>query len=109
MSFAPSPVAPNNMVKCCWTEERERALIAFYSGRKRTSEMDEGPSSRGQNRLWLTGMLCVSAEHRCLWNKRSSNHSNRQLRLGLLEVLSSQLSDAGVTVSGSEDRGQASV
>lgn len=38
MSFIPSPtassVAPNDMGKCCWTEERERALIAFYSGKK---------------------------------------------------------------------------
>ncbi|TNM92419.1 hypothetical protein fugu_019431 [Takifugu bimaculatus] len=68
-SLRASAAVPNDMVKCCWTEERERALIAFYS------------------------------EHCCLWNKKSENHSNRQLRLRLLEVLSSQLSDATMTFS----------
>lgn len=28
-----SSVAPNDMGRCRWTEERERALIAFYSGK----------------------------------------------------------------------------
>ncbi|KAE8284787.1 hypothetical protein D5F01_LYC16222 [Larimichthys crocea] len=77
ISFLPSPstsspssgVLSNSMVKCYWTEERERALIAFYS------------------------------EHNCLWNKRSENHNNRQLRLRLLESLRSQLSDQSVTFS----------
>nr|XP_046231029.1 uncharacterized protein LOC124051575 isoform X2 [Scatophagus argus] len=61
---------PCNMtVKCYWTEERERALIAFYS------------------------------EHKCLWNRRSENHNNRQLKLRLLESLRSQLSDHSVSFS----------
>ncbi|XP_059214579.1 uncharacterized protein LOC131992884 [Centropristis striata] len=64
-----SCIPPNLMVKCCWTEERERAVIAFY------------------------------AEHSCLWNKKSENHTNRQLRLRLLEVLRSQLSDHSVSFS----------
>ncbi|XP_076613426.1 uncharacterized protein LOC143337649 [Chaetodon auriga] len=80
ISFLPTPstsspsslsscVPSNTMVKCYWTEERERALIAFYS------------------------------EHNCLWNKRSENHNNRQLRMKLLETLRSQLSDHSVTFS----------
>ncbi|XP_044190329.1 uncharacterized protein LOC122968881 [Thunnus albacares] len=65
-----SPCIPSNMVvKCYWTDERERALIAFYS------------------------------EHSCLWNKKSENHNNRQLRLKLLETLRSQLSDHTVSFS----------
>lgn len=107
-SLRASPAVRNDMVKCCWTEERERALIAFYSGKKR-NKVDEYPSSQGQNCLWLMRLLCVSAEHHCLWNKKSENHSNRQLKLGLLEILSSQLSNATMTVSGSEDRGQSCV
>ncbi|XP_035464698.2 uncharacterized protein LOC118285282 [Scophthalmus maximus] len=59
----------NMMVKCYWTEERERALIAFYS------------------------------EQSCLWNKKSENHNNRQLRLRLLEALREQLSDHSVSFS----------
>ncbi|GAA6223588.1 uncharacterized protein LOC120806144 isoform X2 [Lates japonicus] len=80
ISFLPSPstsfpststssVPSNMMVKCYWTEERERALIAFYS------------------------------EHSCLWNKKSENHNNRQLRLRLLEALRAQLSDHSVLFS----------
>ncbi|XP_041816665.1 uncharacterized protein LOC121623461 [Chelmon rostratus] len=80
ISFLPTPstsspssssscVPANMMVKCYWTEERERSLIAFYS------------------------------EHNCLWNKRSENHNNRQLRLKLLETLRSQLSDHSVSFS----------
>ncbi|XP_035523587.1 uncharacterized protein LOC118332420 [Morone saxatilis] len=57
------------MVKCYWTEERERALITFY------------------------------CEHNCLWNKKSENHNNRQLRLRLLEALRCQLSDHSVSFS----------
>ncbi|XP_040012873.1 uncharacterized protein LOC120806144 isoform X2 [Xiphias gladius] len=80
ISFLPTPstsfpstssscVPTNMMVKCYWTEERERALIAFYS------------------------------EHNCLWNKKSENHNNRQLRLRLLEALRGQLSDHLVSFS----------
>ncbi|XP_044029270.1 uncharacterized protein LOC122865219 isoform X2 [Siniperca chuatsi] len=77
ISFLPTPstssssscVPSNMMVKCYWTEKRERALIAFYS------------------------------EHNCLWNKKSENHNNRQLRLRLLEALRSQLSDHSVFFS----------
>ncbi|XP_040053131.2 uncharacterized protein LOC120831625 isoform X2 [Gasterosteus aculeatus] len=58
-----SCVPPSAPGKCLWTEERERALIAFYS------------------------------EHHCLWKKRSENHSNRLLRLRLLEAVRSRLSD----------------
>lgn len=58
-SLRASPAVPNDMVKCCWTEERERALIAFYSGKKRNNKVDEYPSSQGQNCLWLMGMLFV--------------------------------------------------
>ncbi|CAK6978014.1 uncharacterized protein LOC128380654 [Scomber scombrus] len=65
-----SPCIPSNMmVKCYWTDERERELIAFYS------------------------------EHSCLWNKKSENHNNRQLRMKLLETLKSQLSDQSVSFS----------
>ncbi|KAI3362555.1 hypothetical protein L3Q82_012262 [Scortum barcoo] len=65
-----SPCVSSNMtVKCHWTEDRERAVIAFYS------------------------------EHNCLWNKKSENHNNRQLRLRLLEALSNQLSDHSVSFS----------
>lgn len=39
-------------------------------------------------------------EHSCLWNKKCENHNNRQLRLKLLEVLRSQLSDHSVSFSG---------
>ncbi|XP_022069170.2 uncharacterized protein LOC110964684 [Acanthochromis polyacanthus] len=80
ISFLPTPstssastssscVPSNIMVKCYWTEERERALISFYS------------------------------EHSCLWNKKSENHNNRQLRLRLLEALRTQLSDHSVMFS----------
>ncbi|XP_071321816.1 uncharacterized protein [Trachinotus anak] len=65
----PSTSSSNMMVKCHWTEERERALIAFYS------------------------------EHNCLWNKKSENHNNRQVRLRLLEDLRGQLSDHSVSFS----------
>lgn len=38
ISFLPSPstssILSNMVVKCYWTEERERALIAFYSGKQ---------------------------------------------------------------------------
>ncbi|XP_031711786.1 uncharacterized protein LOC116388245 [Anarrhichthys ocellatus] len=69
-SSSPSSCVPSNTpVKCYWTEERERALIAFYS------------------------------EHSCLWKKKSENHNNRQLRLRLLEALRSQLSDHSVSFS----------
>ncbi|XP_008300185.1 uncharacterized protein LOC103372344, partial [Stegastes partitus] len=80
ISFLPSPstssastssscIPSNILVKCYWTEERERALISFYS------------------------------EHSCLWNKKSENHNNRQLRLRLLEALRNQLSDHSVSFS----------
>ncbi|XP_029301330.1 uncharacterized protein LOC115017201 [Cottoperca gobio] len=69
MSTSPTCIPSNMMVKCYWTEERERALIAFYS------------------------------EHHCLWKKKSENHNNRQLRLRLLEALRSQLSDYSVSFS----------
>ncbi|XP_054468167.1 uncharacterized protein LOC129102177 [Anoplopoma fimbria] len=66
----PSSCIPSNTpVKCYWTEERERVLIAFYS------------------------------EHDCLWKKKSENHNNRQLRLRLLEALRSQLTDHSVSFS----------
>ncbi|KAM8827676.1 uncharacterized protein AB9W97_004025 [Spinachia spinachia] len=64
-----SCVSSNAPVKCFWTEERERALIAFYS------------------------------EHNCLWKKNSENHKNRLLRLRLLEAVRSQLSDDSVPFS----------
>lgn len=35
-SLSTSSVLSNVMVKCYWTEERERALIAFYSGKQNT-------------------------------------------------------------------------
>uniref|UniRef100_UPI0037E86E32 uncharacterized protein n=1 Tax=Semicossyphus pulcher TaxID=241346 RepID=UPI0037E86E32 len=68
-SSSSSCVPSNVMVKCFWTEDRERALIAFYS------------------------------DHNCLWNKKSENHNNRQLRSRLLEALRGQLSDHAVTFS----------
>lgn len=34
-SSSSSSVPSNMMVKCYWTEERERALIAFYSGKQK--------------------------------------------------------------------------
>ncbi|XP_037609575.1 uncharacterized protein LOC119478725 [Sebastes umbrosus] len=64
-----SCIPSNMMIKCYWTEERERALIAFYS------------------------------EHNCLWKKKSENHNNRQLRQRLLEALRNQLSDHAVSFS----------
>ncbi|XP_076020414.1 uncharacterized protein LOC143011421 isoform X2 [Genypterus blacodes] len=57
-----SCTSSNIMVKCYWTDERERTVIYFYS------------------------------EHGCLWNKKSENHNNRQLRLRLLHTLRAQLS-----------------
>ncbi|KAM4528363.1 uncharacterized protein PAE49_000252 [Odontesthes bonariensis] len=80
ISFLPTPstssnstssscVPSNVIVKSYWTEERERALISFYS------------------------------EHSCLWKKKSENHNNRQLRQRLLESLRSQLSDSSVSFS----------
>ncbi|XP_026152425.1 uncharacterized protein LOC113124163 isoform X2 [Mastacembelus armatus] len=69
-STASSACVPSSMmVKCYWTEDRERVLIAFY------------------------------AEHSCLWNKKSENHNNRHLRLRLLESLRDQLSDHAVSFS----------
>ncbi|XP_029025708.1 uncharacterized protein LOC114867296 [Betta splendens] len=68
-SAAPSCVLSGMMIKCVWTEERERVVIAFFS------------------------------EHSCLWNKKSENHNNRQLRLRLLEALRNQLSDHAVSFS----------
>ncbi|XP_053266656.1 uncharacterized protein LOC128424487 [Pleuronectes platessa] len=62
------PSTSSNMqLKCYWTEETERALITFY------------------------------CEHSCLWNKKSENHNNRQIRLRLLETLRAQLSDRSVS------------
>ncbi|RVE65467.1 hypothetical protein OJAV_G00116680 [Oryzias javanicus] len=69
-TFTSSSSVPSSvMVKCFWTEERERTLILFYS------------------------------EHSCLWNKKSENHNNRQLRQRLLESLREQLSDHVVSFS----------
>nr|XP_020456874.1 uncharacterized protein LOC109960836 isoform X2 [Monopterus albus] len=68
-STSSSSIPTNMMIKCYWTGKRERDLIAFYS------------------------------EHSCLWNKKSENHNNRQLRLRLLETLRSQLSDHAVSFS----------
>ncbi|KAK5852453.1 hypothetical protein PBY51_023921 [Eleginops maclovinus] len=68
-STSPPCILPNMMLKGFWTEERERALIAFYS------------------------------EHQCLWRRKSENHNNRQLRLRLLEALRGQLSDHSVSFS----------
>ncbi|XP_028273287.1 uncharacterized protein LOC114443450 [Parambassis ranga] len=68
-STTSSSVPSSILVKCYWTEERERALISFY------------------------------AEHSCLWSKKSENHNNRQLRMRLLEALRSQLSDHTVSFS----------
>ena len=45
-------------------------------------------------------VVVVVAEHSCLWNKKSENHNNRQLRLRLLEALRAQLSDQAASVSG---------
>ncbi|XP_034047321.1 uncharacterized protein LOC117528857 isoform X2 [Thalassophryne amazonica] len=59
----------SNMIKCYWTEEREHMLIFFYS------------------------------EHSCLWNKKSENYNNRQLRVQLLERLRHHLSDQSVSFS----------
>ncbi|XP_041666412.1 uncharacterized protein LOC121524905 isoform X2 [Cheilinus undulatus] len=65
-----SSCVPTDMtMKSFWTEEKERALIAFYS------------------------------EHSCLWNRKSEKHNNRQLRSRLLENLRSQLSDNTVPFS----------
>lgn len=36
-SSSSSCVSPNTMVKCFWSEERERVLIAFYSGKQQHS------------------------------------------------------------------------
>ncbi|XP_015247221.1 PREDICTED: uncharacterized protein LOC107095584 [Cyprinodon variegatus] len=76
LSFLPSPssssssCAPSGVVgRCFWTEEKERELISFY------------------------------AEHGCLWNRKSENHNNRQLRQNLLESLRKQLSDQLVSFS----------
>ncbi|KAM4720580.1 uncharacterized protein FYW61_015942 isoform 2-T2 [Anableps anableps] len=76
ISFLPSPSSsssscvPSSFIgRCFWTEERERELISFY------------------------------AEHGCLWNKKSENHNNRQLRQKLLESLRNQLSDQLVSFS----------
>ncbi|XP_024124316.1 uncharacterized protein LOC112144189 isoform X1 [Oryzias melastigma] len=70
-SYLPSSssVSSNITVKSFWTEERELTLILFYS------------------------------EHSCLWNKKSENHNNRQLRQRLLESLREQLSDHSVSFS----------
>ncbi|XP_016894146.2 uncharacterized protein LOC103389356 isoform X2 [Cynoglossus semilaevis] len=70
LSFSSSSshmVSSKMLVKCFWTEERERALISFYS------------------------------DHDCLWNKNSEHHKNRPVRLRLLESLSVQLSNKSVT------------
>ncbi|XP_012704714.2 uncharacterized protein LOC105915227 isoform X1 [Fundulus heteroclitus] len=76
ISFLPSPPSssspcvPSSVAgRCFWSEERERELISFY------------------------------AEHGCLWNKKSENHNNRQLRQKLLESLRNQLSDQLVSFS----------
>ncbi|MED6290599.1 hypothetical protein CHARACLAT_014699 [Characodon lateralis] len=76
ISFLPSPASsssscvPSSIIgRCFWTEEREREVISFY------------------------------AEHGCLWNKKSENHNNRQLRQKLLETLRNQLSDQLVSFS----------
>ncbi|XP_078811699.1 uncharacterized protein LOC101159687 isoform X3 [Oryzias latipes] len=68
-AFTSSGIPSNIMVKCFWTEERERTLILFYS------------------------------EHSCLWNKKTENHNNRQLRQQLLESLRNTLSDCSVSFS----------
>ncbi|KAM8873476.1 uncharacterized protein ACB058_004966 [Synchiropus picturatus] len=73
-SLLPSPSCASdsncNMVaKSLWTEEKERELIDFY------------------------------CENECLWNKRSENHCNQQVRMKLLETLSAQLSDQATFLS----------
>ncbi|XP_057675848.1 uncharacterized protein LOC130906011 [Corythoichthys intestinalis] len=65
-----SPCILSNVVaKSFWTDEKERALIDFYS------------------------------EHNCLWNKKSKNHNNRLLRLKLLKILRRRLSDHSASFS----------
>lgn len=93
-----SCVSSNVVIKCFWTEERERALISFYSGIRSNLMI-----------AWILkcfvsdGCSCFvlsRTEHSCLWNKKSENHNNRQLRQRLLESLRSQLSDHSVSFSG---------
>ncbi|CAG5867121.1 unnamed protein product [Menidia menidia] len=70
LNASPSSSAPSSVsAKSCWTEEKERWVISFYS------------------------------EHSCLWKKRSENHNNRQLRQKLLESLRSQVSDDSTSFS----------
>ncbi|XP_077478407.1 uncharacterized protein LOC144090621 [Stigmatopora argus] len=64
-----SCILSNVVAKSFWTEEKERALIDFYS------------------------------EHSCLWNKKSKNHNNRLLRLKLLKILRRRLSDQSASFS----------
>lgn len=104
ISFLPTPstssscVPSSVMIKCYWTEERERALISFYSGK---DLLIKAATNTEQNPRTSNLFLCdVSTEHNCLWNKKSENHNNRQLRLRLLEALRSQLSDPTVSFSG---------
>ncbi|XP_008422819.1 uncharacterized protein LOC103473939 [Poecilia reticulata] len=69
ISFLHSSCSGGAAGRSLWTEERERELIAFY------------------------------AEHGCLWNRKSENHNNRQLRQNLLESLRIRLSDQLVLFS----------
>ncbi|XP_027881464.1 uncharacterized protein LOC114149635 [Xiphophorus couchianus] len=69
ISFLHSSSSGGAAGRSFWTEERERELIAFY------------------------------AEHGCLWNRKSENHNNRQLRQKLLESLRIRLSDQLVLFS----------
>ncbi|XP_041825447.1 uncharacterized protein LOC121629752 [Melanotaenia boesemani] len=75
-STSSSCIPANATIKSYWTEERERVLISFYS------------------------------DHSCLWNKKSENHNNRQLRQRLLESLRSQLSDHSVSFSVEDIKGK---
>ncbi|XP_044000374.1 uncharacterized protein LOC122847084 [Gambusia affinis] len=69
ISFLHSSSSGGAAGRSLWTDEREREVIAFY------------------------------AEHGCLWNRKSENHNNRQLRQKLLESLRIRLSDQLVLFS----------
>lgn len=68
-----SLAVPNDMVKCCWTEEREQALIAFYSGEKRNNKVDEYPVSVPHRDRTVCGWweCCVSLQNTAYCGTRS--------------------------------------
>lgn len=68
-----SPCVPSNMmVKCYWTDERERALIAFYSGNtKHNDDLDSYNDGTFVSQLMGVVVVCCCAQSTAVCGTRS--------------------------------------